>query len=222
MDTDLHQIIRTDQVLTDDHLQYFFMYQILRGIKYIHSFNVVHRDLKPSNILLNSNCDLKICDFGLARALGPSEDPGFLTDYVATRWYRAPEVLLTCCKYTKALDMWSVGCIFAELLGRKPIFPGKNYKDQIDLIIAILGTPSPEDLKSVTSDKALQFLRGLKGEKKDLAEKYPAASAEAINLLQQLICFDPNKRFSVENVARPSREAIHANRKKNIFKNCGK
>jgi serine/threonine protein kinase len=81
---------------------------------------------------------------------------------VATRWYRAPEVLLTWCKYTKALDIWSVGCIFAELMGRRPIFPGKNYKHQIELICNVLGTPNVEDLKSVTSQKALQFLQALK------------------------------------------------------------
>lgn len=81
---------------------------------------------------------------------------------MATRWYRAPEVLLTWCKYTKALDIWSVGCIFAELMGRRPIFPGKNYKHQIELICNVLGTPNVEDLKSVTSQKALQFLQALK------------------------------------------------------------
>ena len=123
MDTDLHQIIQSPQALTLDHLQYF-VYQLLRGIKYIHSLDVVHRDLKPSNLLLNGNCDLKICDFGLARALGNADQSSFLTEYVATRWYRAPEVLLSWCRYTKALDMWSVGCIVAELLGRRPIFPG--------------------------------------------------------------------------------------------------
>ena len=93
METDLHKLLRS-QKLSSDHICYF-LYQILRGLKYIHSANVLHRDLKPSNILLNSNCDLKICDFGLARVSDPSQDhTGLLTEYVATRWYRAPEVML--------------------------------------------------------------------------------------------------------------------------------
>ena len=93
METDLHKLLRS-QKLSSDHICYF-LYQILRGLKYIHSANVLHRDLKPSNILLNSNCDVKICDFGLARVSDPSQDyTGLLTEYVATRWYRAPEVML--------------------------------------------------------------------------------------------------------------------------------
>lgn len=97
----------------------------MRGLKYIHSGKVVHRDLKPRNLLVNSNCDLKICDFGLARAILPNlKYKNDMTDYVATRWYRAPELLLESRNYTEAVDMWAVGCIFAELLKRKPLLPG--------------------------------------------------------------------------------------------------
>lgn len=92
METDLHKIIYSKNVLSDEHIQYF-VYQILRGLKYVHSAHVIHRDLKPSNLLLNGNCDLKICDFGLAR--GVKEEVDYeLTEYVVTRWYRAPEVPL--------------------------------------------------------------------------------------------------------------------------------
>lgn len=125
METDLHRVIYSHQDLTDDHIQYF-LYQILRGMLYIHSSSIIHRDLKPSNLLLNKNCDLKICDFGLARGLEPGETDGQLTEYVVTRWYRAPEVILNASNYTKALDVWSIGCIMAELLGRTPLFPGMN------------------------------------------------------------------------------------------------
>ncbi len=89
MDTDLHQIIGSPQSLFDDHCQYF-LYQLMRGLKYIHSAHVLHRDLKPSNLLVNSNCDLKIADFGLARVADPLKHNEFMTEYVATRWYRAP------------------------------------------------------------------------------------------------------------------------------------
>ena len=92
------------------------------GFYYIHTANVIHRDLKPSNLLVNKNCDLKICDLGLAR--GYQQEDDIKTEYVVTRWYRAPEVILQASEYTKAVDIWSVGCIFAELLGRSPLFPG--------------------------------------------------------------------------------------------------
>lgn len=125
METDMHRVIRT-QELSDDHCQYF-IYQTLRALKAMHSANVLHRDLKPSNLLLNANCDLKVCDFGLARSAASSEEnSGFMTEYVATRWYRAPEIMLTFKEYTKAIDVWSVGCILAEMLSSKPLFPGKD------------------------------------------------------------------------------------------------
>ena len=137
METDLHRIIYSRQDLTDDHVQYF-IYQVLRAVKYIHSAKVLHRDLKPSNLLLNSNCDLKVCDFGLARGIDDrtSQD---LTEYVVTRWYRAPEIMLSEDDYSMAVDLWSCGCILAELLGRKPIFPGEDYIHQLQCIVEILG-----------------------------------------------------------------------------------
>nr|XP_009930529.1 PREDICTED: mitogen-activated protein kinase 7-like [Opisthocomus hoazin] len=103
MESDLHQIIHSSQPLTLEHVRYF-LYQLLRGLKYIHSANVLHRDLKPSNLLVNENCELKIGDFGMARGLGadPCHAKAFLTEYVATRWYRAPELLLSLHRYTRA------------------------------------------------------------------------------------------------------------------------
>ncbi|KAH9731827.1 mitogen-activated protein kinase 4 [Citrus sinensis] len=133
MDTDLHQIIRSHQDLTDDHCRYF-LYQLLRGLKYVHSANVLHRDLKPSNLLLNANCDLKIGDFGLARTTSETD---FMTEYVVTRWYRAPELLLNCSEYTAAIDIWSVGCILGEIMTRQPLFPGKDYVHQLRLITEV-------------------------------------------------------------------------------------
>ena len=114
-------------------LQYF-LYQFLRGLKYVHSANVLHRDLKPSNLLLNANCDLKIGDFGLARTTSETD---FMTEYVVTRWYRAPELLLNCSEYTAAIDIWSVGCILGEIMTRQPLFPGKDYVHQLRLITEV-------------------------------------------------------------------------------------
>lgn len=116
------------------YLLQYFLYQLLRGLKYIHSANVIHRDLKPSNLLLNANCDLKICDFGLAR---PTSENEFMTEYVVTRWYRAPELLLNSSDYTAAIDVWSVGCIFMELMNRRPLFPGKDHVHQMRLLIEV-------------------------------------------------------------------------------------
>ncbi|KAK3284419.1 Mitogen-activated protein kinase 4b [Cymbomonas tetramitiformis] len=195
MDTDLHQIIRSSQPLSDDHCQYF-IYQLLRGLKYIHSAGVLHRDLKPSNLLLNANCDLKICDFGLART---STEKEFMTEYVVTRWYRAPELLLSCSEYTAAIDVWSVGCIFAELLGRKPLFPGKDYVHQLNLITKVVGSPSENDLQFINSEKARRYIRSLPHHDRVALNKfYPASAQEAVDLIDKMLVFDPLKRITVE------------------------
>jgi len=190
METDLHRIIYSPQSLSIDHTQYF-VYQILRALKYMHSAGVVHRDLKPSNLLLNGNCDLKICDLGLARGIDEDVE---LTEYVVTRWYRAPEIMLACREYTKAVDLWSVGCIFGELLERNPLFPGDDYIDQLRKIIAKLGRPPVEDLAFVTSDKARRFILSLDEiPQRPLTEVYPNVEPLAADLLQKMLVFPPSK-----------------------------
>ncbi|KAI8819704.1 kinase-like domain-containing protein [Fimicolochytrium jonesii] len=209
MEADLHQIIRSEQPLTDGHFQYF-IYQICRGLKYIHSANVLHRDLKPGNLLVNADCELKICDFGLARGLSDSET-GFMTEYVATRWYRAPEIMLSFKSYTKAIDMWSVGCIFAELCGNKPLFKGRDYVDQLNQILSILGTPDDATLKRISSERAQLYIRSLPRMKKiPWAQLYPRAGPAALDLLEKLLTFDPAARITVEEaLAHPYLEAYH-------------
>ncbi|KAK4492012.1 hypothetical protein RD792_002800 [Penstemon davidsonii] len=195
MDTDLHQIICSSQELTDDHCQYF-LYQLLRGLKYVHSAEVLHRDLKPSNLLLNANCDLKICDFGLARTTSETD---FMTEYVVTRWYRAPELLLNCSEYTSAIDMWSVGCILMEILKRKPLFPGKDYVQQLGLINELLGSPEDSDLGFLRSDNARKYVKQLPHvPKQPFSKKFPDISPVAIDLAERMLVFDPAKRITVE------------------------
>ncbi|KAJ7947748.1 Mitogen-activated protein kinase [Quillaja saponaria] len=195
MDTDLHQIIRSSQTLTDEHCQYF-LYQLLRGLKYIHSANVLHRDLKPSNLLLNASCDLKICDFGLARTTSETD---FMTEYVVTRWYRAPELLLNSSEYTAAIDIWSVGCILMEIIRREPLFPGKDYVQQLGLITELLGSPDDSDLGFLRSDNAKKYVKQLPHvQKQPFAHTFPDMSPLAIDLAEKMLVFDPRKRITVE------------------------
>ncbi|KAJ8620889.1 hypothetical protein MRB53_029418 [Persea americana] len=207
MDTDLHQIICSNQPLTDDHCQYF-LYQLLRGLKYIHSANVLHRDLKPSNLLLNANCDLKICDFGLARTTSETD---FMTEYVVTRWYRAPELLLNCSEYTAAIDIWSVGCIFMEIIQREPLFPGKDYVEQLRLITQLLGSPEESDIGFVRSDNARRYVRQLpKFPKQPFSVRFPHVAPAAIDLVERMLVFDPCKRITVdEALSHPYLSSLH-------------
>jgi len=275
VDTDLHKLINSPQYLSIQHIK-TFLYQLLCGLKYIHSSLVIHRDIKPANILLNENCSLRICDFGLARVVSPTRfvgadvvagvetsmhvcdaspsncvTPGCahmsketksgeeedsstpktlqrqLTKHVVTRWYRPPELILLQ-DYTNAVDMWSVGCIFAELLSmqkdsvssfkdRQPLFPGKScfplsadtdstYKDRLDqlnVIFNIIGTPEEHDVADLGDVQ--HYLRGLqKKPRKEFGAIFKAAPADAIDLLNHMLVFNPKKRLSVEEALRHS------------------
>ncbi|CAI4514170.1 BBM_1a_G0023490.mRNA.1.CDS.1 [Saccharomyces cerevisiae] len=200
MECDMHQIIKSGQPLTDAHYQ-SFTYQILCGLKYIHSADVLHRDLKPGNLLVNADCQLKICDFGLARGYSenPVENSQFLTEYVATRWYRAPEIMLSYQGYTKAIDVWSAGCILAEFLGGKPIFKGKDYVNQLNQILQVLGTPPDETLRRIGSKNVQDYIHQLGFiPKVPFVNLYPNANSQALDLLEQMLAFDPQKRITVD------------------------
>ncbi|KAK3021994.1 hypothetical protein RJ639_045648 [Escallonia herrerae] len=200
MESDLHQVIKANDDLTREHYQ-FFLYQLLRALKYIHTANVYHRDLKPKNILANANCKLKICDFGLARvSFNDTPTTIFWTDYVATRWYRAPELCGSFfSKYTPAIDVWSIGCIFAEVLTGKPLFPGKNVVHQLDLMTDLLGTPSMDTISRVRNEKARRYLTTMrKKQPVSFAQKFPNADPLALRLLERLLAFDPKDRPTAE------------------------
>ncbi|CAI7659626.1 unnamed protein product [Penicillium palitans] len=174
----------------------------MRGLKYVHSAGVVHRDLKPSNILINENCDLKICDFGLARV-----KEAHMTGYVSTRYYRAPEIILTWKRYSEKADIWSAGCIFAEMILARPRFPGKDHIDQFSVITQLLGSPPEDMVARVTSQNVgdyapeitLSFIRSLpKQTRKPLTNFIPSANEKAILLLEKMLQIDPEKRCSAE------------------------
>lgn len=142
----------------------------------------------------------QICDFGLARVADPEHDhTGFLTEYVATRWYRAPEIMLNSKGYTKSIDIWSVGCILAEMLSNRPIFPGKHYLDQLNHILGVLGSPSQDDLDCIVNEKARSYLQSLPFKPKVPWNKlFPQADQKALDLLGKMLTFNPYKRISVE------------------------
>uniref|UniRef100_A0AAQ4S1T7 Mitogen-activated protein kinase n=1 Tax=Gasterosteus aculeatus aculeatus TaxID=481459 RepID=A0AAQ4S1T7_GASAC len=158
METDLYKLLKT-QRLSNDHVCYF-LYQILRGLKYIHSANVLHRDLKPSNLLINTTCDLK--------------------------------------GYSKSIDIWSVGCILAEMLSNRPIFPGKHYLDQLNHILGVLGSPSQDDLNCIINMKARNYLQSLPHKPRIPWETLYKADTKSLDLLGRMLTFNPVKRISVE------------------------
>lgn len=204
MGADLNQIIKS-QKLTDDHVQ-FLVYQILRGLKYIHSADIIHRDLKPSNIAVNEDCELKILDFGLARQ---TEDQ--MTGYVATRWYRAPEIMLNWMHYNQTVDIWSVGCIMAELLTGKTLFPGTDHIDQLKRIMNLCGTPSDDLLDKINSDSARSFIQSLpKVPRRDFVHVFVGANPKAVQLLEKMLVLDTSERLTAEQALQhPYLEKFH-------------
>jgi mitogen-activated protein kinase 1/3 len=182
--------------LLDEHISYLLA-EILHGLDAVHSAGIVHRDLKPENILVRQSTiiELKICDFGLAR----DERVGRMTEYVATRWYRAPEIMVSKL-YTKAVDVWSTGCILAELLGRRPIFASDHPVKQLDSIFNVIGLPTEEDLSEVCTRSAKEYIlyKFAERPKKPWRIVFPEATNSALSLLEELLAFNPRSRISVE------------------------
>ncbi|CAD5215034.1 unnamed protein product [Bursaphelenchus okinawaensis] len=197
MQSDLHKIIVSAQPLTVDHIK-VFVYQILRGLKYLHTANILHRDIKPGNLLVNSNCILKICDFGLARIWDASENIN-MTHEVVTQYYRAPELLMGARKYTGAVDIWSVGCIFAELVNRRILFQAAGPVEQLNMIVDLFGTPSMDEMR-FASEGAKNHVLAMSRRSQDprrFIDKFSTLDPEALLLLRNLLQFDPSKRYNV-------------------------
>ncbi|XP_023687091.2 mitogen-activated protein kinase 13 [Paramormyrops kingsleyae] len=180
-------------LLSEDRLQ-FLVYQILCGLKYIHSAGIIHRDLKPSNLAVNQDCELKILDFGLARHTEPE-----MTGYVVTRWYRAPEVILNWMHYTQTVDIWSVGCIMGEMINGKTLFKGKDYMDQLTQIMKITGIPGSDFIKKLDSQEAQSYVLSLPHyPRKDFATVFPRAGTKAVDLMEKMLVLDGEARLTAE------------------------
>uniref|UniRef100_A0A8C4ZN95 mitogen-activated protein kinase n=1 Tax=Gadus morhua TaxID=8049 RepID=A0A8C4ZN95_GADMO len=169
--------------LSEDKVQ-FLVYQMLCGL----------RDLKPGNLAVNQDCELKILDFGLARSTDAE-----MTGYVVTRWYRAPEVILNWMHYTQTVDIWSVGCIMAEMINGKTLFKGKDYMDQLTQIMKVTGVPGKEFIQKLDSPEAKSYMKNLPHyPRKDFSTLFPKASAQAIDLLEKMLVLDGDERPTAE------------------------
>mmetsp|Transcript_16446 Transcript_16446/g.23039 ORF Transcript_16446/g.23039 Transcript_16446/m.23039 type:complete len:450 (+) Transcript_16446:57-1406(+) len=200
MPADLHKIIYSSNSLTDRHICYM-VYQMFCALKFIHSANIIHRDLKPSNILVNRNCHIRICDFGLARDIQTSSAQ--MTQYVVTRWYRAPEVICST-NYGAKIDVWAIGCILAEMLLKKALFPGDDYVVQMKLMFEILGCPEAEDLEFIDLKNAKTWAKQYidvnrkRIKPMDFKKRFQKRDPECLELLKRTLCINPRKRISVQ------------------------
>jgi mitogen-activated protein kinase 15 len=219
MEADLHNVI-SEGILKDVHMR-FIVYQLAKALKYLHSAAIIHRDLKPSNILVNSNCTIKLCDFGLVRSLQPNDNNPALTEGVATRWYRAPEVLLGSKSYSTPADIWSFGCIIYEIIAQKPLFPGNSTLDQVEKICLFTGYPSEDDINSLESEVSRSMVKEIKvsGTSKavNFLKDFPLPFAD---LLEKIIVFNPNKRLKIEEIL--SHELVKAFHKPEEEISCNK
>jgi len=243
-DADLKTLFQKNVTLVPSQVN-SIMYNLLVGLKYLHTSGIYHRDLKPSNVLVNQDCCVKICDFGLARAVGeesealPGEGPQALlrpeakasrvmTKHVVTRFYRAPELILLQDRYTEAIDVWSAGCIYAELVQmlnggspqqRGPLFPGstcfplspdhrhrydglfhsRGSREQLNVIFDILGTPSDVEVERLEGEESRQYIRCFaRREGVGVRARLPLATTSAVDLLEGMLRFSPEDRHSVE------------------------
>ncbi|XP_019586185.1 mitogen-activated protein kinase 6 [Rhinolophus sinicus] len=198
METDLANVLEQGPLL-EEHAR-LFMYQLLRGLKYIHSANVLHRDLKPANLFINTeDLVLKIGDFGLARIMDPHySHKGHLSEGLVTKWYRSPRLLLSPNNYTKAIDMWAAGCIFAEMLTGKTLFAGAHELEQMQLILESIPVVHEEDRQELLSVIPVYIRNDMTEPHKPLTQLLPGISREALDFLEQILTFSPMDRLTAE------------------------
>jgi cell cycle related kinase len=187
--SDLSEIIKTVRLNEAQIKAYLLM--ILKGVQYCHQNSILHRDIKPANLLIATNRVLKLADFGLSRC--HTGRP--LSHQVATRWYRAPELLYGARQYDEGVDLWAVGCVFGEMLNRSPIFPGQNDIDQLYQVLSVLGSPNPETWPECTNlpdyDKiGFPEMKGV-----DIGEVCPDASPQAVELLRKFLVYRSQVRI---------------------------
>lgn len=198
METDLCQLLERG-LLSEGHAR-LFMYQLLRGLKYIHSANVLHRDLKPANLFVNTeDLVLRIGDFGLARIMDPHySHKGHLSEGLVTKWYRSPRLLLSPNNYTKAIDMWAAGCIFAEMLTGKTLFAGAHELEQMQLILESIPVLREEDRQELNSVIPVFTRNDMSKPQTPLAKLLPDVSPQALNFLEKILTFNPMDRLTAE------------------------
>ncbi|XP_037352580.1 cyclin-dependent kinase 18 isoform X2 [Talpa occidentalis] len=192
----LHDLVHTERSLTLVFEYLIFMFQLLRGLAYCHRRKILHRDLKPQNLLINERGELKLADFGLARA--KSVPTKTYSNEVVTLWYRPPDVLLGSTEYSTPIDMWGVGCIHYEMATGRPLFPGSTVKEELHLIFRLLGTPTEETWPGVTAlseFRAYNFPRYLP---QPLISQAPRLDPDGINLLSSLLLYESKSRVSAE------------------------
>jgi len=207
LDQDLKKYLDVCEGGLEPNILRSFLFQILRGVAFCHSHRVLHRDLKPQNLLINREGELKLADFGLARAFGiPVRS---YTSEVVTLWYRAPDVLLGSRKYSTPVDIWSVGCIFAEMANGRPLFTGTSESNQLERIVAALGPPSEEDFPGIVELPEWPKLKAKLAEKQARTGKAPVKPEtlkhlvknlpdDGVDLLGKMLLYDPAKRISAK------------------------
>ncbi|KAI3644112.1 hypothetical protein MP228_010276 [Amoeboaphelidium protococcarum] len=191
---DLEILIKDKSTLLSSADIKSYMGMILRGVEHIHRHYIIHRDLKPNNMLISASGLLKVADFGLARSYG--EPTGNMSTQVVTRWYRAPEILFGARDYGDKVDMWSMGCIFAELMLRTPFLVGDTDLQQLETIFRALGTPSQNDWPGL--DQLPNYVELTKYPKPQLRQLFNAASSDTLDLMAQMFCYYPLKRISAK------------------------
>ena len=184
----------------------YFMYQIFDGVAYCHSKKIIHRDLKPQNLLIEKTGKLKIADVGLARSFSIPVRP--YTKEVLTLWYRAPELLLGNAEYTISVDIWSIGCIFAEMYLRHPLFQGDNENSQWKIINEIMGSPTPDIWPDIVKMPGYNGV-SLMNEPKKKSEVIPNMDETALDLLMGMLQYDPSKRITAKQALTHVRDILY-------------